>query len=65
MNVNDTTVYSTFGLPRRGKLFPLDCNTLTALRNKYAEVELIILDEISMVSKKRILSNASSYNRNF
>ena len=52
VNVNGTTVYSTFGLPHRGKLFPLDRNTLAALRNKYTEVELIILDEISMVSKK-------------
>ena len=31
--------------------FPLDSNTLCALRNKYAEVELIILVEILMVSK--------------
>ena len=51
VNVNGTTVYSTFGLPHRGKLFPLDRNTLAALRNKYTEVELIILDEILMVSK--------------
>ena len=31
--------------------FPLDSNTLCALRNKYVEVELIILVEILMVSK--------------
>ena len=41
------------GLPCRGKLFPSDSNTLASLRNKYAEVEVIILDEILMVSKKR------------
>ena len=52
INVNGTTVHSAFDLPCRGKLFPLDSNSLAALRNKYAEVELIILNEISMVSKK-------------
>ena len=31
--------------------FPLDSNTLCALRNKYVEVEMIILVEILMVSK--------------
>ena len=52
INVNGTTVHSVLGLPCRGKLFFSASNTLTALRKKYAEVELIILDEISMVSKK-------------
>ena len=31
------------GLPCRGKLFPSDSNTLASLRNKYAEVEVIIV----------------------
>ena len=31
--------------------FPLDSNKICAFRNKYAEVELIILDEILVVSK--------------
>ena len=31
--------------------FPLDSNKLCTFRNKYAEVELIILDENLMVSK--------------
>ena len=52
VNVNGTKIHSALGLPCRGKFFPLDSNTLAALRNKYAEVELIILDEISMVYKK-------------
>ena len=52
INVNDTTAHSALGLPCCGNLFPLDSNTLAALRNKYAEVGLIILDEISMVLKK-------------
>ena len=52
INVNGTTVHSALGLQCRGMLFPLDSNTLAALRNKYAEVEQNILDEISMISKK-------------
>ena len=31
--------------------FPLDSNKLPAFRNKYAEVNLIILNEILMISK--------------
>ena len=31
--------------------FTLDSNKVCAFKNKYAEVELIILDEILMVSK--------------
>ena len=52
INLNGTTVHSALGLPCHGKPFLLDSNTLGALRNKYAEVNLIILDETSMVSKK-------------
>ena len=52
INVNGTTVHSALGLPCRRKFFPLDSNILAALRNKYGEIELIILDEASMVSKK-------------
>ena len=52
INVNGTTVHSALGLLCLGKLFPLYSNTLAALRNKYAETELIILGEISMVYKK-------------
>ena len=49
INVNSTTVHSALCLPYRGKLFPLDSNTLAALRIKYAEVEQSNFDEISMV----------------
>ena len=34
INVNGTTVHSALGLPCRGKPFPLESNTLSALRNK-------------------------------
>ena len=52
INVTGTTVSSALHLPCHGKLFPLESNTLAALRNKYAEVELIMLDEFSIGSKK-------------
>ena len=52
ISVNGVTVHSALGLSCRGKLFPLNSNILAALRSKYADVELIILDEFSMVSKK-------------
>ena len=40
------------GLSFRGKLCLLESNTLCVSRNKYAEFEIFILDEISVVSKK-------------
>ena len=65
INGNGRTLHSTFGLPSRKKHFSLDRNILAASRNKYTEAELIILDEISIVSKKKFLSNTSSSHRNF
>ena len=50
-NINATTVHSALGLPCCGHLFPLDSNKLCVFRNKYTEVELIILVEILMLSK--------------
>ena len=52
VNISGTTIHSAFGLPCRRKLYPLDSNTLAPLRNKFSKVQLIISDEISMVSKK-------------
>ena len=52
INVNGTVAHSAFSVPCRGTLFTSDSNTLAAFRNKYAKVELFILDKISMVSKK-------------
>ena len=49
INVNGTTVHLALSLICRGKLFPADSKRLAAVRNKYAEVELVILDEISIV----------------
>ena len=52
INVNGTTIHSALNLPYRGKLYPLDANTLATLQNGFSEVKLIIIYEISMVSKK-------------
>ena len=52
INVNGITIHSALSIPCRGKFYPLDCNSITSLRNKFSEVQLIITDEISMVSKK-------------
>ena len=52
INVNGTTIHSALNLPCRGKLYPLDANTLETLRNRFPEMKLITIDEISMVSKK-------------
>ena len=39
-------------MPCRGKLLPLNDVNKAELRNKYSEVELVIIDEISMFSSK-------------
>ena len=52
INVNGITIHSPLSIPCRRKFYPLDCNSITSLRNKFSEVQSIIIDEISMVSKK-------------
>ena len=52
INVNDITIHSALSIPCRGRFYSLDCNSITSLRNKFSEVQLIIINEISMVSKK-------------
>ena len=52
ININGTTLHSAFGLPCEGSFYPLNNKTLDSLRTKLSEVQLIIIDEISMVSKK-------------
>ena len=51
ININGTITHSAFGLPCHAKLYPLHSNTFASLRNKFSEVQLLIVDEISMVSK--------------
>ena len=52
ININGTTLHSALGLPCQGPLYPLNNNILDSLRNKLSEVELIVIDGISMVSQK-------------
>ena len=52
ININGTTLHSAFGLPCEGPFYPLHNKTLDSLRNKFSEAALLIIDEISMVSKK-------------
>ena len=52
ININGNTIHSGLHIPCRGKLLPLNDASKAELRNKYSEVELVIIDEISMVSSK-------------
>ena len=52
ININGNTVHSGLHIPCQGKLFPLNDANKAELINKYAEVELVIIDKISMVSSK-------------
>ena len=52
INIDGTTIHSGLNIPCRGKLFPLNDKNRALLRNKYSEVQVIIIDEISMVPSK-------------
>ena len=52
INIDGTTIHSGLNIPCHGKLFPLNDKNRALLRNKYSEVQLIIIDEISMVPSK-------------
>lgn len=52
ININGTTISPAFGIPYCAELYPLDSNTLASLRNRFSEVQLIIVDNISKVSEK-------------
>ena len=52
ININGTTIHSGLNIPCRSKLMPLNDNNCAKLRNKYSDVEIVIIDEMSMVSHK-------------
>ena len=52
ININSNTIHPRLHLPFLGKLFPFNDANNAKLRNKYSDVELVIIDEISMVSTK-------------
>uniref|UniRef100_A0ABM0MHP0 ATP-dependent DNA helicase n=1 Tax=Saccoglossus kowalevskii TaxID=10224 RepID=A0ABM0MHP0_SACKO len=53
-NINATTVHSTFSIAVDAKLpyQPLGQDTLTTIRSKLSSLQILIIDEISMVDKK-------------
>ena len=52
INIDGTTIHSGLNIPCHGKLFPLNDKNRALLRNRYSEVQLVIIDEISMVPSK-------------
>ena len=52
ININGNTVHSGLHILCQSELLPLNDANKAELRNKYSEVELVIIDEISMVSSK-------------
>ena len=52
ININVTTIHSGLNIPCRGKSMPLSDKNRAKLRNKYSEVQIVIIDEISTVSSK-------------
>ena len=55
ININGTTIHSGLCIPCRGTCYPLNDKNRVSLRNKLSEVQMIIIDEISMVSSKLFL----------
>ena len=52
ININRNTIHSGLHIPCRGKILPLNNANKAEFRNKYSEMELLVTDEISMVSVK-------------
>ena len=52
ITINGNIIYLGLQIPSRGKILLLDDANKAELRSKYSEVELVIIDEISMVSGK-------------
>ena len=52
ITINGNTIYLGLQIPCRGKILLLDDANKAELKNKYSDEELVIIDEISMVSSK-------------
>ena len=52
ITINGNTIYLGLKIPCRGKILLLDDANRAELKNKYSKEELVIIDEISMVSSK-------------
>ena len=46
INIQGTAIHSGLHIPCRGKLFPLNDMNKALLRNKYSNVQLLVIDEI-------------------
>ena len=49
-DINETTIHSDLNISCHSKLRPLSDQNCVELRNKYSEAQIVITDEISMVS---------------
>ena len=47
INVNGIAIHSAFSIPCRERFYPVDCNSINSLRNKFSEVHLIIIGKMS------------------
>ena len=52
VNIDGNTIHSGLGINCKAHFFPLNDQQKASLRNKLSEVRIIIIDEISMVSRK-------------
>ena len=52
VNINGSTIHSGLIITCKSGLFPLNDKNRAVLRNKYSRVEIIIIDEIYMISRK-------------
>ena len=52
VNIDGNTIHSGLGITCKGQFFPLNDQLKASLRDKLSEVRIIIIDEISMVSRK-------------
>ena len=52
VNIDDTTLYSRLGIYWKSQIHPLNDEQKDHLRNKLSELKLIVIDKISMVSRK-------------
>ena len=52
VNIDGNTIHSGLGINCKGHFFLLNDQQKASLRNKLSEVSIIIIDEISMVSRK-------------
>ena len=52
INIDGTTIHSALGINCKGQFYPLNEKQKAHLRNKLSEVKLLIIDEISMVSRR-------------